>query len=88
MNIVFHSNQLSIRGTETALYDYAHYNETLLGNVSYIMAPANSDMASYEKFLQRFGDRVILYTDFLCKIKKCQYFLCESFFVLTCSDCR
>ena len=70
MNIVFHSNQLSIRGTETALYDYAHYNETLLGNVSYIMAPANSDMASYEKFLQRFGDRVILYTDFFSESQK------------------
>lgn len=64
MNILFHSNQLGIRGTEVALYDYAHYNETLLGNVSYISSPANSDMGALEKFKARFGDRVILYNDF------------------------
>lgn len=64
MNILFHSNQLGIRGTEVALYDYAHYNETILGNLSYIAAPANSDMGALEKFKNRFGDRVILYKYF------------------------
>ncbi len=65
MNIVFHSNQLGIRGTEVSLYDYAHYNEVLLGNVSYIAAPLNSDMTTKEKFVDRFGsDRVLLYKDF------------------------
>ena len=29
-NVAFHSNQLGIRGTEVALYDYALYNETIL----------------------------------------------------------
>lgn len=61
MRVVFHSNQLGIRGTETSLYDYAHYNETILGNTSYIAAPVHSDMQAYEKFKTRFGDRVLLY---------------------------
>lgn len=61
MNILFHSNQLGVRGTEVAMYDYAYYNEILLGNVSYIAAPANSDLSALEKFKNRFGDRVILY---------------------------
>jgi len=65
MNILFHSNQLGIRGTEVALYDYAHYNETVLGNTSYIAAPATADMGAYEKFIHRFGnDKVLLYEDF------------------------
>lgn len=65
MNVIFHSNQLSIRGTEVALYDYAHYNETILGNISYIAAPINSNLEIKDKFLSRFGsDRVILYEDF------------------------
>jgi hypothetical protein len=64
MNILFHSNQLGVRGTEVALYDYAHYNETILGNVSYVAAPANSDMTALGKFKTRFGDRIILYNSF------------------------
>lgn len=64
MTIGFHSNQLGLRGTEVALYDYAHYNETILGNTSYIFAPANSDMSSFEKFKSRFEDRVVLYNSF------------------------
>jgi hypothetical protein len=64
MIVGFHSNQLGLRGTEVALYDYAHYNETVLGNVSYVFAPANSDMASFDKFKERFKDRLILYNSF------------------------
>jgi len=64
MNILFHENQLCIRGTSVALYDYAHYNETLLGNVSYIAAPQSSDLAALSKFKDRFGDRVLLYNNF------------------------
>jgi hypothetical protein len=64
MIVGFHSNQLGLRGTEVALYDYAHYNETVLGNVSYVFAPANSDMASFDKFKERFKDHLILYNSF------------------------
>jgi hypothetical protein len=64
MTVLFHENQLNLRGTSVALYDYAHYNETILGNISYIAAPRNSDLSALEKFVNRFGDRVLLYTDF------------------------
>ena len=64
MNILFHENQLCVRGTSVALYDYAHYNETILGNISYIAAPAGSDLSALQKFKTRFGDRIILYNDF------------------------
>jgi hypothetical protein len=64
MIVGFHANQLGLRGTEVALYDYAHYNETILGNISYIFAPANSDMSALDKFKERFKDRVILYNSF------------------------
>lgn len=64
MTVGFHSNQLGLRGTEVALYDYAHFNETILGNTSYIFAPANSDMSAVDKFKSRFDNRVILYNSF------------------------
>ena len=37
--VAFHVNQFSIRGTEVAIYDYACYNEILLGNDSVFIAP-------------------------------------------------
>ena len=59
MKIAFHCNQLSLRGTEVAMYDYAHYNEELLGNKSIILAknPAvwkYSDQPAIDKFKSRF----------------------------------
>jgi hypothetical protein len=38
MNIGFHSNQLSYRGTEVALFDYAFFNEKILNNKSVIIS--------------------------------------------------
>lgn len=55
--IGFYSNQLSVRGTEVAMYDYAHYNETLLGNKSLIFYNSDSpfnDSVSVQKFTNRF----------------------------------
>jgi hypothetical protein len=52
--IAFHSNQLGIRGTEVALYQYAKYNEEILGNKSVIVSFPNSDMSAYQKFADRF----------------------------------
>jgi len=60
--IAFHSNQLCIRGTEVALFDYAHYNETILGNKSYIISDANKDLQALKKFQDRF--EVFLYDKF------------------------
>jgi len=59
MKIAFHCNQLSIRGTEVAMYDYAHYNEKLLGNESIVLARNPtwwhySNPEAIEKFKKRF----------------------------------
>lgn len=62
MIVGFHSNQLGIRGTEVALYDYALYNETILGNKSYILSDKNKDLQALEKFTNRF--EVFLYDNF------------------------
>lgn len=61
-NILFHSNQLGIRGCEVAMYDYANHNEKLLNNKSYIISKKNSDMGAFQKFKNRFD--VFLYDDF------------------------
>ncbi|HYF98637.1 MAG TPA: hypothetical protein VD815_00950 [Candidatus Saccharimonadales bacterium] len=59
MKVAFHTNQLSIRGTEVAMYDYARYNEEILGNESFILTrhPSvwkYSDAKAIEKFEKRF----------------------------------
>lgn len=57
LRIAFHSNQLSITGTEVALYDYALHNEDVLGNRSVVICPANnphSHPLAEDKFRQRF----------------------------------
>lgn len=60
MKIAFHCNQLSLRGTEVAMYDYAHYNEKILGNESIVLAKnpeiwKYSDEPAIEKFKKRFN---------------------------------
>ena len=64
----FHSNELNERGTNVAMFDYAKYNEEILGNKSYILSNANADLTALEKFKNRFD--VFLYNNF---------FECESF---------
>jgi hypothetical protein len=60
--VAFHSNELNIRGTNVAMYDYAVYNENILGNKSYIISNANSDLSALDKFKDRF--EVFLYNKF------------------------
>ncbi len=62
MKIAFHSNQLGIRGTEVAMYDYARYNEELLGNESIIISkePSMSHF-SHPLGVKRFKDRFSVY---------------------------
>lgn len=57
--IAFHSNQLSIRGTEVALYNYAKYNEDILGNKSVIFSHPNSDLSALKKFEDRFEVKLL-----------------------------
>lgn len=53
--IIFHDNTLTLRGTSIALYNYADYNEKILGNKSIIMArPDSHNNLAQEKFEKRF----------------------------------
>jgi len=60
--IAFLENKLTLRGTSVALYDYAHYNETILGNTSFIITRCYDDVKdsidvdkkAYDKFTKRF----------------------------------
>jgi len=61
--ILFHTNQLSLRGTEVALFDYAFYNQKMFGNLSIIVTPkAASHEDSVIKKFQKYFD-VIFYKD-------------------------
>ena len=57
MNVAFHSNSMSLRGSENALWDYANFNETILGNHSLICHPGkleNVENPTYAKWKARF----------------------------------
>jgi hypothetical protein len=68
MRVAFHSNQLGVRGTEVALYDYALYNEEILGNKSIIISDKNADLAALDKFQSQFT--TLLYDDFGPQVPK------------------
>ncbi|PIE22272.1 MAG: hypothetical protein CSA62_13270 [Planctomycetota bacterium] len=61
LQLAFDAGHLNERGTDVALWDYAHYAETLLGHRSRILCPANSDLSAFDKFRRRFS--VFLYDD-------------------------
>jgi hypothetical protein len=60
--VAFLSNKLTLRGTEVAIFDYADYNEKILGNKSIIITrdyekikhEFDVDIKAYEKFKNRF----------------------------------
>jgi len=64
MIILFHENFLNVRGTSVALFDYAYFNEKILGNKSIIIANRNksNDPSVVEKFEEHF--EVLFYNDF------------------------
>jgi len=78
--IAFHENSLNIRGSSVSLYDYAHYNEIMLGNKSIILIPKSSikerknDQIAINKFKKRF--RLFFYDDFeqILEDEKCDVF--------------
>ena len=62
LRVAFYASQLSERGTEVALFDYAHYAEAVLGVRAYILFDAVCTAnvpAVCERFAQRFGQRCI-----------------------------
>jgi len=48
--VAFHSNTMSLRGSENALWDYANFNETVLGNQSVICHPSELESAENPTF--------------------------------------
>ncbi|NBU71004.1 MAG: hypothetical protein EBS53_06060, partial [Bacteroidetes bacterium] len=57
MNVAFHSNSMSLRGSENALWDYANFNETILGNQSVICHPEgleSTENPTFAKWKARF----------------------------------
>ncbi len=70
MRILFHEYTLNLRGTSQAVYDYAHYAETLLGHeavIFYDAASPENDAAVIAKFQARF--RLLPYSgDFEARI--------------------
>ncbi|MFQ3576955.1 MAG: hypothetical protein SNJ77_11025 [Cytophagales bacterium] len=57
IRVLFHDNQINLQGTSVAMYDYAHFNETILNNKSFIVTPksGNHDLKALDKFEKRFG---------------------------------
>lgn len=64
-NIIFLVEDFKERGVEVAIYDYAHHNEIILGNKSYIITYSDNlrnklgyskNLHSYDKFLKRFNN--------------------------------
>lgn len=62
MKIGFHSNQLGLRGTEVALYEYAYYARELLGVDPVIISDKHSDLDALDKFKKEYP--VYLYDHF------------------------
>jgi len=57
MKVAFHSNSMSLRGSENALWDYANLNETILGNHSVICYQAkieDTENPTFSKWKARF----------------------------------
>ena len=81
--VAFCTPRLSLRGTEVALYDYAHYNETMLNNKSIIITHDYNthkddyeiDELAYVKFGRRFPRSLYFFEtlDDICNIVKSQH---------------
>ena len=60
MKILFHTYTLNFRGTAVAVYDYAKYNQEVLGNESVILykksEPYEKDVGTEEKSLEFIED--------------------------------
>jgi len=54
--VLFFDSNLNERGISVATYDYAHFNETILGNKSIIASYKTGELTSYNKFKKRFGE--------------------------------
>jgi len=67
LNVAFLSNKLTLRGTEIAIYDYADYNEKILGNKSIIIT------RDYEKVKNEYDVDIQAYNKFQNRFQVCYY---------------
>ena len=62
MKVAFYTPHMCLRGTTVALFDYAKYNELLLGNESWIITDEQHDYhddSVFAKFENQFPNRVV-----------------------------
>ena len=71
--VLFFDPNLNERGTSIAVYDYAHYNEELLGNKSIIVSLKSAGLNSLERFQSRFDTMLVDNINDVYKIS-CDYF--------------
>lgn len=73
LTIAFYIDNFYFRGTDTAIYDYAHYNETILKNKSIILCIKDSSKEnipqSFDKFLSRFPVYILNNKEELSELK-------------------
>lgn len=55
--IAFHIYFFCERGTSTAIYDYAHYSETMLGYESIIISPLSQKLKNIPEVYKKFNNR-------------------------------
>ena len=70
MNVGFFVRHFTERGTEIAIYDYAHYNETILNNKSIIICFTERKMRELKFPTMRHSFEIIENKDF-CKFSSC-----------------
>jgi hypothetical protein len=58
--ILFWDQAASERGATISTYNYAHYNEVILGNKSLIAVSQNSDPEALEIYRKRFDDVIVI----------------------------
>lgn len=71
--VLFYEANLNERGTSVATYDYAYYNQYILGNRSIIVSPKDTNSKTYNKYKQQFKLISIKSFDEIHSIE-CDYF--------------
>ncbi|MFA5403420.1 MAG: glycosyltransferase family 1 protein [Ignavibacteria bacterium] len=80
---MFHDNSLSLRGTTIALYDYAYYNQEILGNESIIVfngTDRNTSEGVVDKFKKSFN--VLSYGDYSDVDKLLESEKCDKIYII------
>jgi hypothetical protein len=71
--VLFFDSNLNERGSSIAIYDYAHFNEVILGNKSIIASYKTGELTSYNKFKDRFGEVYLVDSFIDLERIKCDY---------------